>query len=104
MDNPFDENGDPTHAARMVWLVDELSNKLEIENRKKAAFAHYEAGNHDAALEILRDIPRDDETRSLLRAMRYDDEAKGIVSKIDPESEKYFADLAERLGIKKKET
>ena len=49
MDNPFDENASPIHAARMVWLVDELSN-------------------------------------------------------IDPESEKYFADLAERLGIKKKGT
>ena len=33
---------------------------------------------------------------------RCDDQAKGIVSKIDPETEKYFEDLAKRLGIGQK--
>jgi len=35
-------------------------------------------------------------------ADRMDDQAKGIVSQVTPETEKYFADLAERLGITEK--
>jgi hypothetical protein len=30
---------------------------------------------------------------------RLDEEAKGIVSNVDPETRKYFADLAKQLGI-----
>ena len=38
-----------------------------------------------------------EELRSMHRQMRYESEAKGIVSVISPESEKYFADLNKRL-------
>jgi len=31
---------------------------------------------------------------------RCDDQAKGIVSQVSPESEQYFEDLAKKLGIK----
>ena len=101
MDNPFDENGDPTEIARTVWKTESMLTLAQIEEKKKAALAFYEAGNTDAAIECLHGVPRDEEVRTLLRRMRYDDEAKGIVSNIDPETEKYFVDLAERLGIKK---
>jgi len=52
---------------------------LAHEEAKKAAFERYEAGDHDAALELLRGVPRDAEVRSLLFQMRCDDQAKSIV-------------------------
>ncbi len=51
----------------------------QIETAKKAAFERYEAGDIDAALELLHDIPRDAEIRSLLFQMRCDDQARSIV-------------------------
>jgi hypothetical protein len=78
----------------------------EIEEAKKNALALYEAGNLDAANEILFRIPReirctDAEIRTLLRQMRYDDEAAGIVSNVSPETRKYFADLLELINSRK---
>jgi len=51
----------------------------QAEAAKKAAFACYEAGDLDAALEHLWGVPRDAEVRSLLFQMRCDDQAKSIV-------------------------
>ena len=36
-------------------------------------------------------------------ADRMEDQSKGIVSQVDPETEKYFAEMAKRLGITVKE-
>jgi len=69
------------------------------EQKKKEARAYYEEGKIDEAVEALYGIPKDDEVRELHRALRYADEARGIVSNISPETRKYFADLAKRLGI-----
>ena len=69
------------------------------EEAKKAASACYEAGDFDAAIECLRGVPRDDDVHALLVGMRIDEEAKGIVSHIDPETRKYFADLKKKMGI-----
>jgi len=71
--------------------------------KKKLALAYYEAGKLDEAVESLYGVPKDDDTRELHRIFRYASEAQGIVSNVDPETQKYFADLAERLGIKKDE-
>jgi len=68
--------------------------------KKKLALAYYEAGKLDEAIDSLYGVPKDDETRELHRMFRYADEARGIVSHVSPETQKYFADLAERLGIK----
>ena len=47
-----------------------------------------------------QDLPMtDEEARALNVQMRYDEEAKGIVSNIDPETRKYFAELKKELGI-----
>jgi len=51
----------------------------QIETAKKAAFERYEAGDLDAALELLHGVPRDAEIHSLLFQMRCDDQAKSIV-------------------------
>jgi len=82
---------------KMEDVFPSLSNDL----KKKLALAYYEAGKLDEAVEALHGVPKDDDTRELHRMFRYADEARGIVSNIDPETQKYFADLAERLGIKK---
>jgi outer membrane PBP1 activator LpoA protein len=80
-----------------------MNEETEIELKKKAARAFYEEGKIDEAIEALRELPRDDdEVRELNRALRYADEARGVVSNVSPETQKYFADLAERLGISKK--
>jgi len=42
----------------------------------------------------------EEEAHSLNMQMRYDEEAKGIVSNIDPETRKYFAALKKKMGIK----
>jgi len=76
-----------------------MSNTL----KKKLALAYYEAGRLDEAIEALHGVPKDDDTRELHRIFRYASEAQGIVSDVDPETQKYFADLAERFGIKKEE-
>ncbi len=73
-----------------------MSNAL----KKKISREYYEAGKLDEAIEALQGVPKDDETRELHRMFRYADEARGIVSNVDPETQKYFVDLAERLGIK----
>ena len=39
------------------------------------------------------------EAHTLNMQMRYDEEAKGIISNVDPETRKYFADLKKKLGI-----
>jgi len=54
-------------------------SKLSPEEVKKAAFERYEAGDPDAALELLHGVPRDAEIRSLLFQMRCDDQARSIV-------------------------
>jgi len=51
----------------------------QAEQAKKAAFERYEAGDLDAALELLDSVPRDAEVRSLLFQMRCDDQARSIV-------------------------
>jgi len=68
--------------------------------KKKLARKLYEEGKLDEAIEALYGVPKDDETRELHRMFRYADEARSIVSHVSPESQKKFAGLAERLGIK----
>jgi len=55
------------------------TTRLTPEEAKKAAFERYEAGDPDAALELLYGVPRDAEVCSLLFQMRCDDQAKSIV-------------------------
>jgi len=62
------------YQATMPQLTPE-----QAEQAKKAAIACYEAGDPDAALELLHGVPRDAEVRQLLFYMRCDDQAKGIV-------------------------
>ena len=76
---------------------------MDYTKEKEAAWALYEAGSEEEALNILRNIPRDKEVSSMLFQMRCDDQAKGIVSNVNPETEKYFEDLAKRLGLRKVE-
>jgi len=72
---------------------------MNNEEKKKLARAYYEEGKLDEAIEALQGVPPDDETHELHRMFRYADEARGIVSNVSPEAKKYFANLAERLGI-----
>ena len=52
----------------------------------------------------VQDLPMtDDEAHALNVQMRYDEEAKGIVSNIDPEMRKYFVDMKKRINEDKKE-
>ncbi|MDR3020557.1 MAG: hypothetical protein LBU66_06605 [Treponema sp.] len=76
----------------------EKNEQKYYEWEKKAAFAYHEEGRDEEALHCLRDIPSDKEIGALLFKMRIDDQAKGIVSKINPESEKYFKELREQIG------
>jgi len=47
-----------------------------------------------------KDLPMtDDEAHALNMQMRYDEEASGIISNVDPETRKYFADLKKDMGI-----
>jgi len=81
--------------------IEDVFPSLSNDLKKKLARAYYDAGKLDEAIEALQGVPKDDETHELHRMFRYADEARGIVSHVDPETQKYFADLAERLGIKK---
>jgi len=79
-------------------LNDDGKQKLET------ARAYYNDGMLDEAYNALRGLPADNyEVHQLHRALRYEDEARGIVSHVSPEAKKYFADLARRLGIEVKE-
>jgi len=69
--------------------------------KKKLARAYYDAGELDEAIDSLYGVPKDDETHELHRMFRYADEARSIVSQVSPETQKHFAELAERLGIKR---
>ena len=42
----------------------------------------------------------EEEAHALNVQMRIDEEAKGIISNVDPETRKYFAELKKKLGIK----
>jgi hypothetical protein len=75
----------------------------DYEKMKQKARKLYEAGLIDEAYEALQGVPLDDEVRELHRALRYDYEATGIVSKINPETEKFFKEMADRLGLPEKE-
>ena len=47
------------------------------------------------------DLPMtEEEAHALNMQMRYDEESRGIISNVDPETRKYFADLKKKLGIK----
>jgi hypothetical protein len=69
--------------------------------QKQKARALYEEGKLDEALAALQGVPPDEETRQLRRALRYADEARGIVSNVSPESQKYFEDLLRRMENEK---
>jgi hypothetical protein len=45
----------------------------------------------------------DDEAHALNVQMRYDEEAKGIISNVDPETRKYFIELKKQMDKDKKE-
>ena len=48
----------------------------------------------------VQDLPMtEEEAHALNVQMRYDEEAKGIVSNVDPETRKYFAGLKKKMGI-----
>jgi len=99
-------NADAMHYLAWAYGQGQGVEKDEqkyCEWEKKAAFAYHAEGKDDKALHCLRGIPRDNEISALLFQMRCDDQAKGIVSQINPETETYFADLAARLGISKKQ-
>ena len=42
----------------------------------------------------------EEEAHALNVQMRIDEEAKGIISNVDPETRKYFIELKKKLGIK----
>jgi hypothetical protein len=47
-----------------------------------------------------KDLPMtEEEERARNLQMRYDEEAKGIISNVDPETRKYFVELKKKLGI-----
>jgi len=51
-----------------------------------------------------QDLPMtEEEAHALNMQMRIDEEAKGIVSNVDPETRKYFADMKKRMDEDKKE-
>jgi len=81
--------------------IEDVFPSLSNDLKKKLARAYYDAGKLDEAIEALQGVPKDDETRELHYMFRNASEAQSIVSNVDPEKQKYFADLAERLGIKK---
>jgi len=81
--------------------IEDVFPSLSNDLKKKLSRAYYNAGKLDEAVEALHGVPKDDETRELHYMFRNASEARGIVSNVDPETQKYFADLAERLGIKK---
>ena len=45
----------------------------------------------------------DDEVHALNIQMRYDEEAKGIISNVDPETRSYFIELKKQMDKDKKE-
>ena len=46
------------------------------------------------------DLPMtEEEAHTLNMQMRYNEEATGIISNVDPETRKYFADLKKKMGI-----
>ena len=48
----------------------------------------------------VQDLPMtEEEAHALNMQMRYDEEATGIISNVDPETRKYFADLKKKMGI-----
>ena len=95
-------NADAMHKLAWAYHYGQGVEKDEekyYEWEKKAAFAYHAEGKDEEALHCLRGIPRDEEISALLFQMRCDDQAKGIVSQVNPETEKYFEELAKRLGI-----
>jgi len=83
----------------------EYDGEKFYEWEKKAAIAYYNEGRNDDAFHAMECLDKDrrrkdEEIRELNRALRYESEAKGIVSNVSPEKRKHYADLAERLGIK----
>ena len=62
---------------------------------------HGVAHNNSLQDEQMREdfSPSGAPAHALNMQMRYDEEAKGIISNVDPETRKYFADLKKKLGI-----
>ena len=78
----------------------EKANKLPLICRMcKAGLVRYFCKICPAV--SVDDLPMTEEAeaRALNVQMRYDEEAKGIVSNIDPETRKYFIELKKQLEI-----